>query len=150
MLPNGKATKAAGASSGKSFKILSPEQLNHAPEGVVPQQAIAQGVAPVVPEPTSGILVMVTQEQYQHLLSHAPQGKSYKQPPTIPQATPAPLPVLFQGQGPKTAPQPTPESAHMGPQGKGPKAAMSGPAAVAAQSNPAPESAVVRPEGKYL
>lgn len=148
MLPNRKATKAAGASSGKSLKILSPEQLNQAPEGVVPQQAITQGVAPAVPEPTSGILVIVTQEQYQHLLSPAPQGKSYKQP-TIPQATPAPLPVFLQGKGPKPAPQPTPELAHMGPQGKGPKAATSGPAAVVAQSNPALESAVVLPEGKY-
>lgn len=149
MLPNGKATKAAGESSGKSLKNFSPEQLNQAPQGVVPYQAISQGVAPAVPEPTSGILVMVTQEQYQHLLSPAPQGKSYKQPLTIPLAAPAPLPVLLHGKGPKPAPQPTPGPAHMGPQSKGPKAAASGPAAVA-QTNPAPESAVVLPQGKYL
>lgn len=145
-MPNGKAAKVVGASSGKSLKILSPEQLNPPPEGVFPQRAITQGAAPAVPEPTSGILVMVTQEQNQNLHSPAPQIKSYKQPSIIPQATQAPLPVLLQGKGPKPAAQPTPEFAHMGPQGKGPKAGR--PVAVI-QSNPAPEPAVILPEGKY-
>lgn len=152
MLPNGKATKGAGASNGKGLKgeVLSPEQPSTAPEeGVAPQQAITQGVAPAAPEPTSGILVMVTQEKYQKLPSPVPQGKSYKPAPLIPQATPEPLPAFPQGKGPKPAPEPTPEPAFVNPQGKSPKAVTSGPAPVVPQSNPAPEPAAVVPQGKY-
>lgn len=134
MMPNGKGTTGAGASNGKGLKggVLSPEQPSAAPEeGVAPQQAITQGAAPVAPEPTSGILVMVTQEKYQKLPSAVPQGKSYKHTPVIPQATPEPAPAIPQGKDPKPAPEPAPI---------GPKAATSGPA---------PESAAAIPQGKY-
>lgn len=133
MMPNGKGIKGAGASNGKGLKggVLSPEQPSAAPEeGLVPQPAITEGAAPVAPEPTSGILIMVTQQKYQKLPSTVPQGKSYKQ---IPQATPEPAP----------APESTPEPASMGP-----KAATSGSAPVVPQTNPAPEPAVL-PKGKY-
>lgn len=147
MMPNG---KDAGASKGKGLKggVFSPEQPGAAPqEGVAPQQALTQGAVPVAPEPTSGILVMVTQEKYQKFPFPVPQGKSYKQMPLIPHATPAP--ALPQDNDPKPALEPTPEPAVMGPQGKGPKAAASGPAPVVPQSNPAPEPAAVLPQGKY-
>ncbi|XP_040885382.1 calymmin [Toxotes jaculatrix] len=150
MMPNGKATKGAGAFKGLGLKggVLSPEQPSAAPqEGAVPQQAITQGAAPVAPEPTNGILVMVTQEKYQKLPLPVPQGKSYKQMPLIPQATPEAAPVLPQSNDPKPALEPTPEPAPMGPQGKGPKAATSGPAPVVPQSNPLPEPAAALPQG---
>eukprot|EP00064_Thunnus_orientalis_P007330 superscaffoldBa00000806_g7350 len=106
MMPNGKGLKG---------EVLAPEQPSAAPEQEV---AITQGVAPAAPEPTSGILVMVTQEKYQKLPPPVPQGKSYK---PVPQATPEPLPVLPQGRDPTPAPEPTPEPAFMDPQGKSPK-----------------------------
>ena len=75
-MPNGKGTKGAGVSNGKGLKgeVITPEQPSAAPEEDV---AITQGVAPAAPEPTSGILVMVTQEKYQKLPPPVPQGKSY-------------------------------------------------------------------------
>lgn len=139
-------TKGAVASNGMGLKggEFSLEQPSAAPqEGVAPQQAITQGAAPVVPEPTSGILVMVTQEKFQKLPLPVPQGKSYKQTPLIPLATPEPAPVFSQG-------MPTPEPAPLGPQGKGPKTATSGPAQVVPQSNQAREPEAVFPQGKYL
>lgn len=147
MMPNGKGTKGAGASNGKGLKggVLSPEQPSATPEEVVaPQQATTQGAAPVAPEPTSGILVMVTQEKYQKLPSPVTQEKSYKQTPLIPQAMPEPAPAIPQGKTPMPAPESTPEPAPMGP-----KAATSGPVPVVHQTNPAPEPAAVLPQGKY-
>lgn len=135
-LPDGKATKTPGASNDPTLYVLSPEQLNPALLGVVPQPAISQGLAPAAPEPTSGVLVRGTAEQHHGLLSPVPQGKSYKQPS---QASLEASPVLLQGKGLKPAAQPTPEPAHMGPEG---------PAAVFTQGNPPPEPAVVLPEGK--
>ncbi|XP_044035180.1 calymmin isoform X23 [Siniperca chuatsi] len=137
MMPNGKGTKGAGASNEKGLKgrVLSPEQPSATPEkGVASQQAITQGAAPVAPEPTSGVLVMMTQEKYQKLPSPVPQGKSYKQTPVIPQATPepAPAPAIPQDKDPMPAPEPTPEPAPMGPK--------------AATSGPAPEPAAVLPQ----
>ncbi|KAM9336645.1 calymmin [Symphorus nematophorus] len=128
MMPNGKGTKGAGASNGKSLKggVLSPEQPSAAPEeGVTPQQAATP--APAAPEPTSGILVVVTQEKYQKLPSPVPQGKSYKQTPLVPQATPEAAPVIPQGKEPKSASEPTP--------------------APAATSGPVPEPAAELPQG---
>ncbi len=144
MTPNG---KGAGASSGKGLKggVLFPEQPTAAPEGdVSPQQATTPGAASVAPEPTSGILVMVTQEKYQKLPSPVPQGKTYKQTPLIPQATPEPAPATPQGKDPELAPEPTPEPAPTGPD-----AATSGPVPAVTQSNPAPEPAEDLPQGKY-
>lgn len=154
MMPNGKATKGAGVSNEKGLKggVLSPEQPSAAPEEVViPPLAVTEGPAPIAPEPTSGILVMVTQEKYQKLPSPVPQGKSYKQTPLIPQATtePEPAPVIPQGKGPKPAAEPTQEPAPVSPQGKGPKAYTSGPAPVVPETNPAPEPEAVPPQGKY-
>lgn len=143
MMPNG---KGAGASNGKGLKggVLSLEQPSAAPaEGATPQQA-TRGAAPAAPEPTSGILVMVTQEKYQKLPSPVPQGKSYKQTPLIPQATPEPAPALPQGKALKPAPEPTPEPASMGS-----RAATSGSASGVLQVNPAPEPAAALPQGKY-
>ena len=129
-MPTFKGTKGAGLSNGKSLKggALSPEQPSAAPqEGVTPQQAATP--APATPAPTSGILVMVTQEKYQKLPSPVPQGKSYKQTPLIPQATPEAAPVIPQGKGPNPAPEAIP--------------------APAATSGPAPEPAAELPQGKY-
>lgn len=151
-MPNGKGTKGAGASTEKGLKgvVLSPEQPSATPEEVVAfPQAVTHGATPVAPEPTSGVLVMVTQEKYHKLPSPVPQGKSYKQTPLIPQATPEPAPAIPQGKGPKPAPEPTPEPAPMGPYGKGLKGATSGPGPLVPQTNPAPEPAAVLPEGKY-
>lgn len=128
MMPNGKSTKGAGALNGKGLKggVLSPEQPSAAPEeGVTPQQATTQSAAPVAPEPTSGILVMVTQEKYHKLPSPVPQGKNYKHP--LLQATTEPEPAT----------EPTPEPA------------TSGPAPVVPQTNPGPEPAEDLPQGKY-
>ncbi|XP_055360610.1 calymmin [Betta splendens] len=131
-LPNAKASKTTGASSDSTLYALSPEQLDPALLGSVPQPAMSNQQP--APEPTSGVLVRVTPEQHH---SPVPQGKAYKQPP---QALSEHPPMLLQGKGPKPAPQPTPESAHMGPEG---------PAAVFTQSNPPPEPAAVLPEGKW-
>lgn len=139
-MPNGKAAKGAGVSNGNGLKggVLSPEQPSTVPDAsLVAQPAISQDVEPVAPEPTSGIVVMVTQEKYQKLT----QGKSYKQTPLIPQATPAvePVPVIPQGKDPKSAPVPTPEPAPAGP-----SADLTGSVP---QENLAPEPEL--PQGKY-
>lgn len=128
MMPNSKGIKSAGAYNEKGLKggVLSPEQLSATP------QAITEGAAPVSPEPTRGIRVMVTQDKYQKLPSPVPQRKSNKQTPLVLQATPEPAPAIPQGKGPKPAPEPRPEPGPMGPQGKAPK------------TNPAPQ-----PQGKY-
>lgn len=145
MMPHGKSTKGAGALNGRGLKggVLSPEQPSAAPEkGVTPQQATTQGAAPVAPEPTSGILVMVTKEKYHKLPPPVPQGKSYKHP--LLQATTEPEPTTPQNKDLKPAPEPTPEPAPTGP-----KAGTSGPAPVVPQTNPGPEPAEDLPQGKY-
>ncbi|XP_067345441.1 calymmin isoform X2 [Channa argus] len=134
MLPNGKAAKVAGASSEKTPKVLSTEQLNPAPEEHV---VLHQRVAPAAPESSSGILAMVTQEKY--------QGKAYKQMPIIPQGKREPAPSL---QGRDFNLQPTSEP--MSPQRKPPNAATSRLAPVFPESNPAPKPAVILPEGNIL
>ncbi|CAB1440080.1 unnamed protein product [Pleuronectes platessa] len=119
VMPDARGTKGAG--KGLKGGALPPTQPSAAPqEGAAPQLAITQGAAPVAPaapapEPTSGILVMVTQEKYQKQPSPGPQGKGYKLPQLI--ATPAPAP----------APEATPEPAPVVPQGKGLKETTSGP-----------------------
>lgn len=151
-MPNGMGTKGVVASNGMGLKggVLSPEQPSAGPqEGVAPLQAITQGAALAVPEPTSGILVMVTQEKFQKLPLPVPQGKSYKQMPEIPLATPEPAPAFTQGNGPKLALEPTAGPLPLGPQGGDPNPATSGPAQVVPQSNPAPEPQAVFPQGKF-
>lgn len=138
-MPNGKGTKGAGALNGQGLKggVLSPEQPSATPEKhVTPQQATTGGAAPIAPEPTSGILVMVTQEKYHKLPSPVPQEKGYKHTPL--QATPEPAPASPQNGDPKPAPEPT-----------GPEAATSGSAAAVPQTNIGPESAEDLPQGKY-
>lgn len=145
MIPNGKGqVKGTGESNGQGLKggVLSPEQPSAAPlDGAVPQQAVTQGIVPVAPEPTRGVLVMVTQEKYQKLPAPVLQGKSYKQTPLIPEATLAP--VLPEA----VVTNPAPEPAVLGPLDKGQGAVASGPAAVVSQNNPEPASTL--PQGKY-
>lgn len=138
MVPNGQRTKGAGALNGQGLKggVPSTEQPSAAP-AVTPQQAVTQGAAPVAPEPTGGILVMVTQEKYHKLPSPVPQGKSYKH--NLPQATAEPQ----LSKEPKPEHQPTPEPAPAGPQ-----TATSKPAPVVPQTNPGPEPAEGFPQGK--
>lgn len=123
MMPNGMSTKGVGALNGLGLKggLLSPEQPTAVPEkDITPQQATTQGAALAAPQPTTGTIVMVTQERHHKLSPPVPQGK------TTPQATLEPVPVVFQH----------PEPAHAGP-----KAATSGPASVVPQANPEPERA---------
>lgn len=145
-MPYGKSSKNAGSTNGQGLKgeVLSPEQPSVAPEEEVPpHQGITQGAAPVPPEPTSGIIVMVTQEQHQMLPSPVPQGKSYKHIPVIPLATQEPALVI--PLHPEPEPEATPE-----PAPKGPKMVTSGPVSVDLQTDPvAPEPEATLPEGKY-
>ncbi|XP_074519866.1 calymmin [Halichoeres trimaculatus] len=143
-MPYGKSLKNAGATNGKGLKgqVLSPEQPSVAPEEEVPPyQGVTQGAAPVPPEPTSGIIVMVTQEQHQMLPSPVPQGKSYKHGPLIPLATQEPALVIPLHPEPEATLEPAP---------KGSKTVISGPVSVDLQTVPAaPEPEAVLPEGKY-
>lgn len=141
-MPNGKSTKGADALNGEGLKggVPSPEQPSATP-AVTPHQAVTQGAAPVAPEPTGGILVMVTQEKHHKLPSPVPQGKSYKH--NLLQATAEPQPMIPQSKEPKPEPQPTPEPAPAGPQ-----AATSEPVPVVPQTNPGPEPAEDFPQGK--
>lgn len=124
MLPNGKGQAAMGAGdfNGKGLKGgVHPPQQPSAALSFGGQQAVTQGAVPVGPEPTSGVLSLVTQQKFQK-----PQGKGYKA--LIPQATPAPgLPEAMEGQ----------------------RFAMSG--SLVPQSHPAPEPAVLpQGKYKYL
>ncbi|CAG5906900.1 unnamed protein product [Menidia menidia] len=132
----GQATQGADVFSGKSYKggALSPQQHVDTPvENVSPQHETAQGEVPDAPEPTSGILVMVTQEKYQKLPPPVAQGKNYKKSPLIHEATPEPVPVLPEGGEPDHLPEPAP----MGPKDKGQKGATTVP--VVPQSSPVSE-----------
>lgn len=150
MMPNGKgqAVKGADVSNGMNLKggVLSPQQQTGTLEGVTPQQMVTQGEVPAAPDPTSGILVMVTQERYQKLPVPVPQGKSYKQKAVIPEPTPAPAPAFPE---PRDL-EPGPESALIGLRDKSLKGATSGPAPGVQQSQTAFEPASVFPQGKYL
>nr|XP_040032036.1 calymmin isoform X25 [Gasterosteus aculeatus aculeatus] len=117
MVPNGNGAKSAGWSNEKSLKggLFSPDQPSEALRDVVAlPQGITPGAKPGSPEPTSGVLVMVTQDKYQKLRSPVTHGKSYKQ-------TPEPAPATPQVKGPKAAP----ELGLLGPKGNVPMAATS-------------------------
>ncbi|KAM4524094.1 calymmin [Odontesthes bonariensis] len=142
-MQNGKGQTFQGAdvSNGKSYKgrVPSPQQQAEAAvENVSSQHVITEGEVPDVPEPTSGLLVMVTQEKYQKLPPYVPQGINYKQTPLIHEATPEPVSVHPEARDSDHAPEPEP--APMGPRDKGQKGATSGPAPVVPQSNPVPEA----------
>ncbi|KAM9837950.1 calymmin [Aulostomus maculatus] len=138
VMPSGKGVKGAGVSNGKGLKgeVLSPQQPSGTPEAISPQQAIIHGEALAAPEPTSGIVIMVTQEQHQQLPSPVPQGKNYQQLPLIPVATPEPAPAF----------QPTPEPRITLSQHKSLKVAASGPAPVVPHIGPAGEPDSVPPQ----
>ncbi|XP_028331888.1 calymmin [Gouania willdenowi] len=107
-----------------------------APEDAAPQRQITGAqvpVAPEAPEPTRGIVVMVTQDKYQKLPSPVPQGTNYKQKPLIPQLKP-------ETKDTKPGPGPTPA----GP--VGPKVTTSGHAPVFPQNNPVPEPGTTIPQ----
>ncbi|XP_077959678.1 calymmin isoform X31 [Gasterosteus aculeatus] len=117
MVPNGNGAKSAGWSNEKGLKggLFSPDQPSEALRDVVAlPQGITPGAKPGSPEPTSGVLVMVTQDKYQKLRSPVTHGKSYKQ-------TPEPAPATPQVKGPKAAP----ELGLLGPKGNVPMAATS-------------------------
>ncbi|TNN51683.1 hypothetical protein EYF80_038095 [Liparis tanakae] len=139
-MPNTKGPKSAGASHEKGLKGGVPPLE----EVVAPPEAEPQGPAPGSPEPTSGILVMVTRDKYPKL---SPKGKNYKQTPVIIETTPEPVPPILLGQSPTPASEPTPEPAATGPKGKGPKTAPSGPAPEDPQTHPAAEQEPVPPQG---
>ncbi|KAK2820356.1 hypothetical protein Q5P01_023315 [Channa striata] len=128
VLPNAKAAKVAGASNERS---LSTEQLSPARDEHV---LLRHRAASAPPESTSGNVAMVNQ-RYPNL----PQGKAYEHMPIVPQAA--------RSQGGDFDLRPTPQPASTGLQGKAPKAATPGPAPVIPQTDPAPEPAVILPEG---
>lgn len=137
MAPNGKGTKGALNGSGQKGGVLIPEMPSAAPEReVTPQRATTQGMSPVVPDPTSGIVVMVTREKYHKLPSPVPQAKSYKHPSL--EATVEPIPVIPQGKDPKPAAEATPEPA-----------VTLGPAPAVTETHPGPEGAEEHSQGKY-
>ncbi|XP_061519984.1 spidroin-1-like [Phycodurus eques] len=124
-MPYGNGPKIPGAPNGKGLKgdVLSPQQPGSAPwEGATPQRPIIEGDSFLAPEPTSGRLVLVTQDQYQKLPSPVPQGKLYMQPLPIPQATPVYAPVFPQGKEPKLGHKDSSGSAPMRPLDKSLKA----------------------------
>ncbi|KAM9773266.1 calymmin isoform 2-T2 [Syngnathus typhle] len=90
----------------------------------IPGAPKGQGDALPPPEPTSGRLVMVTQDQYQKLPSPVPQGKNYIQPQVMPRHAP----IFPQGKEPKFGPESSSGSAHMKPLDKGLKPYEAGPA----------------------
>nr|XP_049615251.1 calymmin isoform X2 [Syngnathus scovelli] len=127
-MPYGKGPKIPGAPKGQGGlkgDVLTPQQPGPTlREGASPQRPIMEGDALPPPEPTSGRLVLVTQDQYQKLPSPVPQGKNYIQP----QVTPGHAPVFPQGKEPKFGPESSPGSAHMRPLDKGLKPYEAGPA----------------------
>ncbi|XP_061612920.1 spidroin-1-like [Phyllopteryx taeniolatus] len=141
--PYGNGPKIPGAPNGKGLKggVLSPQQPGSAPwEGASPQRPIIEGDSLPAPEPTSGRLVLVTQDQYQKLPSPVPQGKLYMQP--MPQATPVYAPVFPQGKQPKLGHKDSSGSAPMRPLDKSLKAPSY-------EVGPAGETPAALPQGKY-
>lgn len=143
MTPNGKNTKGAGGLDGSSLKggVASPAEPSTAPEtAFTPQQATTEGEPLVVPDPTSGILVMVTQERHHTLPSPVPQGKIYKYPEL--EATVEPEPVVPQSKDPQpaitAAVEPIPEPTF-----------TPGPAPVFTEANPRPVEAEEVTQGKF-
>lgn len=144
MTPSGKGTKGAGALDGSGQKggVVPPAEPSAAPEtDITPQQATTEAASLVVPDPTSGILVMVTRDRHHKLPSPVPQGKSYKYPEL--EATVEPEPVAPQSEDPQpavtAAVEPTPAE----------PAVTLGPAPVVTEANPGPVEAEEVPQGKY-
>lgn len=140
----GPITKGAGAMDGNGQKggVVPPAEPSAAPDtDIVPQQATTEAALLVVPDPTSGILVMVTRERHHELPSPVPQGKSYKYPEL--EATVEPEPVVPQSKEPQpavtAAVEPTPAE----------PAVTLGPAPVVTEANPGLLEAEEVPQGKY-
>lgn len=94
MAPSGKATKGAGALDGNGQKggVFPPAETSAAPEtDTTPEQATTEAAPLAGPDPTSGILVMVTLDRHHKLPSPVPQGKSYKYPELEVPAEPEPV-----------------------------------------------------------
>lgn len=138
MTPSGKATKGAGALDGDGQKggVVPAAEPSAAPE----HQATTEAAPLVVPEPTSGILVMVTRERHHELPSPVPQGKSYKYPEL--EATVEPEPVVPQSQ----EPQPAVTAAVEAPPAEA--AVTLGPAPVVTEANPGSVEVDEIPQGK--
>nr|XP_057918643.1 calymmin [Doryrhamphus excisus] len=111
-MPYGKAPNGEGLKG----DVLSPQQPSSASQEGTPQRPIIGGDMLPGPAPTSGGLVLVTQDQYRRLPSPVPQGKSYKQP--LPQGIPEQVPVFPQHRESKLEGEPAPGSAFLGPQDK--------------------------------
>lgn len=145
MTPSAKGTKGAGALDGSFQKggVIPPAEPSAAPEtDITPQQATTEAASLVVPDPTSGILVMVTRERHHQLPSPVPQGKSYKYPEL--EATVEPEPVVPQSEEPQPA-----VTAAVEPTAAEPAAVTLGPDPVVTEANPGPGEAEEVPQGKY-
>lgn len=144
MTPGGKATKGAGALDGNGLKggVAPPAEPSAVPEtDITPQQATTEAAPLVVPNPTSGILVMVTLDRHHKLPSPVPQGKSYKYPELeVPKGTELVVPHSNEPQPAVTAAvEPTPAEPTVTP----------GPTPVFTEANPGLVEAEVVPQGKY-
>lgn len=113
MAQSGISTKGAGALDGNGQKggVVPPAEPSAAPEAeTTPQEATTEAAPLAVPDPTNGILVMVTLERHHKLPSPVPQGKSYKYPEL--EVTAEPQPVVPQSKEPQpvvtAAVEPTP------------------------------------------
>lgn len=144
MTQSGKATKGAGVLDGSGQKggVVPAAVPSAAPEADITQQQATTEAAPLlVPEPTSGILVMVTRERHHELPSPVPQGKTYKYPEL--ETTVEPEPVAPQSQEPQpavtAAVEPPPAEA----------AVTLGPAPVVTEANPGSVEVDEVPQGKY-
>ncbi|XP_077595671.1 uncharacterized protein LOC144211967 [Stigmatopora nigra] len=115
--PYVKGPKRPGAPNGIGLKgdLVSPQQPGSPMQEVPqPQRPIVEGDAVPAPEPTSGRLVLVTQDQHQKLPLLVPQMKNY-----MPlQEAPAHLPVFPQGKPPKRGPESSPGSGPVRPMDK--------------------------------
>ncbi|XP_061665966.1 collagen alpha-1(I) chain-like [Syngnathoides biaculeatus] len=142
-MPYGKGPKMPGALNGKGLvgDVLSPQHPGSAlREAASPQRAIIEGGALPPPEPTSGRLVLVTQDQHRKLPSPMPQGKHHMQAPVLPQATPV-YPLVFpQGKEPKLGPKASPVSAPVRPPDESLKVASY-------EAGPAGETPAALPQG---
>lgn len=144
MTPSGKATKGAGAFDGNGQKggvvpVAEPSATSET--DLTPQQAATEAAPLVVPDPTSGILVMVTRERHHELPSPVPQGKSYKYPEL--EATVEPEPVAPQSEEPQPA-----VTAAVEPTLAEPSVTL-GPAPAVTEADPGLVEAEEVPQGKY-
>lgn len=143
MTPSGKATKGAGVLDGNDQKggVVPVVEPSAAPEThITPQQATTEAEPLVVPDPTSGILVMVTRERHHKLPLPVPQGKSYKYPEL--EATVEPEPVVPQSREPEPAVPAAVEPIPAEP------AVTLGPAPAVTEANPGLVEAEEVPQGK--